>query len=153
MTGTGSTHPLVAAAIREIEASHDFFVRWFLGTAEEAEFALWLRTTHPEFRLTTPGGAMLGCEAIVAWIGAARGSMTSRFEIAVEDIEPIHVGEDAVLLIYVERQYRDGRTTRRQSMAFFLRDDSAPRGVVWRHLQETWLQAAEMEQPGPKPAT
>lgn len=153
MTGTGSTHPLVAAAIREIEASHDFFVRWFLGTAEEAEFALWLRTTHPEFRLTTPGGAMLGCEAIVEWIGAARGSMRSRFEIAVEDIEPIHVGADAVLLIYVERQYRDGRTTRRQSMAFFLRDDSAPRGVVWRHLQETWLQAAEMEQPGPKPTT
>lgn len=145
MTATGSTHPLVAAAIREIEASHDFFVRWFLGTADEAEFVLWLRTTHPEFRLTTPGGAMLGSEAIVAWIGAARGSMTTRFEIAVEDIEPIHVGEDAVLLIYVERQYRDGRITRRQSMAFFLRDDSAPRGVVWRHLQETWLQTAETE--------
>ncbi|MBB3929515.1 hypothetical protein GGR25_000534 [Kaistia hirudinis] len=153
MTGAGSTHPLVAAAIREIEASHDFFVRWFLGTADEAEFALWLRTTHPAFRLTTPGGAMLGNAAIVAWIGAARGSMTTRFEIAVEDIEPIHVGEDAVLLIYVERQYRDGRITRRQSMAFFLKEDSAPRGVVWRHLQETWLQAPETEQPGSKPAT
>ena len=153
MTGTGSTHPLVAAAIREIEASHDFFVRWFLGTAEEAEFALWLRTTHPEFRLTTPGGEMLDEPAIRRWIAAAKGSVHERFEIAIEDPEVIHASDEAVLLIYVERQYRDGRTTRRQSMAFFLRDDSAPRGVVWRHLQETWLQAAEMEQPGPKPTT
>jgi hypothetical protein len=134
-------HPLVGAAIREIETSHDFFVRWFLGTAEAAEFDVWLTTTHPEFRLTTPGGAMLGLEAIIVWIRGAFGSMASRFEIGIEDVEVIHVTTDAVLLIYVERQYRDGGTTRRQSMALFLRDDGAPRGVVWRHLQETWLQA------------
>jgi hypothetical protein len=143
MTGTGSTHPLVAAAIREIEASHDFFVRWFLGTADASEFDLWQRTTHPEFRLTTPGGVMLGRAAIVEWIRGAFGTQISRFEIGIEDVEAVHVGADAVLLIYVERQYRDGGTTRRQSMAFFLKDDGAPRGVVWRHLQETWLQAAE----------
>ncbi len=132
-------HPLVEAAIREIEASHDFFVRWFLGTAGDDEFALWLRTTAPEFRLTTPDGAMLDLDAIRPWIAGAKGSQTTRFEIGIEDVEAIHASADAVLLIYVERQYREGRTTRRQSMALFLKDESAPRGVVWRHLQETWL--------------
>jgi hypothetical protein len=141
-------HPLVAAAIREIEASHDFFVRWFLGTAGDDEFALWKRTTAPDFRLTTPDGTMLALPAITTWIGGAKGSMTSRFEIGIEDVEVIEASADAVLLIYVERQYRDGRTTRRQSMAFFLKDDSAPRGVVWRHLQETWLQADERSSRG-----
>ncbi|HWJ75623.1 MAG TPA: hypothetical protein VNX29_20870 [Kaistia sp.] len=133
-------HPLVAAAIREIEASHDFFVRWFLGTASDDEFTLWLRTTAPEFRLTTPGGTMLALPEITTWIAGAKGSQTTRFEIGIEDVEAVHVSADGVLLIYVERQYREGRTTRRQSMALFLKDDSAPRGVVWRHLQETWLQ-------------
>lgn len=133
------THPLARKALREIEASHDFFVRWFLGTAGEDEFTLWLTTTAPDFRLTTPGGDMLGRDAIVTWIGGARGSETTRFEIAIEDPQAIHATDEAVLLIYVERQYRGGRTTRRQSMALFLRDDAAPRGVVWRHLQETWL--------------
>ena len=135
------SHPLVQAAFHEIEASHDFFVRWFLGTADDEEFALWQRTTAPEFRLTTPDGSMLGMAAITTWIGAAKGSQSGRFEIGIEDVEAIHASADAVLLIYVERQYREGRTTRRQSMALFLRDDGAPRGVVWRHLQETWLQA------------
>ena len=133
-------HPLARAAVAEIEASHDFFVRWFLGTATRDEFDLWLTTTHPEFRLTTPGGDMLDRAAIVPWIEGAFGSMTERFEIGIEDVELVHASGDAVLLIYVERQYRDGRITRRRSMALFLGDEAAPRGVVWRHLQETWMQ-------------
>ena len=140
---TAPLHPLAAAAIREIEASHDFFVRWFLGTADAAEFALWPATLHPEFRLTTPGGAMLAMAEIVRWIEGARGSMTTRFEIGIDDVEVIHATDEAVLLIYVERQYRDERITRRRSMALFLGDRNAPRGVVWRHLQETWMQTDE----------
>ena len=34
-----------------------------------------------------------------------------------------------------------GETTRRRSTALFLASPAAPRGVVWRHLQETWMEA------------
>ncbi len=76
-------HPLARAAVAEIAASHDFFVRWFLGTATRDEFELWLTTTHPDFRLTTPGGEMLDRGAIVPWIEGAFGSMADRFEVTL----------------------------------------------------------------------
>ena len=64
------------------------------------------------------------------------------FTIVVSDPHAAWAGEGAVLLEYTERQYRDGSWTRRRSTALFLADPSTPRGVEWRHLQETWMGAA-----------
>ena len=71
---------------------------------------------------------------------AARGSTSPDFTIETLDARAVWQAGDAALLEYVEQQYRDGRTTRRQSTALFTLAPSAPRGVVWRHLQETWIE-------------
>ena len=60
-------------------------------------------------------------------------------------IRPIWERGEAVLLQYVEQQYRDGRTTRRLSTALFTAEPDAPCGVVWRHLQETWMRMPDHE--------
>jgi hypothetical protein len=93
-----------------------------------------------DFRIISPDGAIEERDAIISSIRNARGSRGLDFAIIALDPHAIWAGGKAVLLEYTEQQYRAGRTTRRRSTALFLADPAAPRGVVWRHLQETWMQ-------------
>jgi hypothetical protein len=138
------TVPLSELARREVIALHEFFVRWFTS-GEGADFASCERAFAPDFAMVTPEGKLHGRDAIVAMLRDARGALSPGFAITILDPHPVWTDGDAVLLGYVEQQYRDGRVTRRRSTALFTRDASAPRGVVWRYLQETWMDAGEKE--------
>ena len=63
----------------------------------------------------------------------------SRSGVRVRDVT-----EDRCLCTYEEWQ-SDTETTGRVSTAFFIRDEGAPAGVRWRHLQETWLETSKTE--------
>jgi hypothetical protein len=78
---------------------------------------------------------------VIERLRRARGAYPADFRIVVLDPDAIWTREDAALLEYTERQYRDARTNARRSTALFLADRAAPRGVVWRHLHETWIEA------------
>jgi hypothetical protein len=126
---------LAEQARREVEELHAFFVALFTG--KRRDLARCSEAFAAEFSMVTPDGARHDRAQILAGLAAA--SVAPGFEIRIRDVRPIWEGEGAVLLRYVEEQYRDGRTTRRLSSALFTAEPGAPCGVVWRYLQETWL--------------
>jgi len=130
-------------AWREVVELHDLFVAWLRGDASAKDFSRAEASIGKDFRMISPDGKMDDRAAVLALIKDARGSRPSPFTIVARDPRTIWTGDGAVLLEYTEEQYRDGRSTRRRSTAFFLANQAAPCGVEWRHLHETWMEAAE----------
>jgi hypothetical protein len=134
--------PLAELARREVLALHAFFVVWFRPGPAAADFGPCEAALALDFRMVSPDGMVSDRAAVLQRLRQARGSQPPDFAIAIAGIEPLWQQGDAVLLAYVEEQYRSGSTTRRRSTALFTAEPAAPRGVVWRHLQETWMPVA-----------
>jgi len=133
---------LADRAAQEIFELHVFFGEWLRPSAKAFDLGRLEQALDPDFRLIGPDGGIRDRAAVIGWIGAARGSRGPDFAIDVSGIRPVWQSAEAILLEYVEAQYGQGRTTRRLSTALLCLAPAAPCGVVWRHLQETWLQAA-----------
>jgi hypothetical protein len=136
-----STPSLPDLAWQEVVALHAFFEAWLRESESVMDFSEVEAAIGRDFRLISPDGKMEEREAVLAWIRDARGSRGPDFKIVALDPRAIWTGDGAVLLEYSEQQYRDGQTTRRRSTALFLANPAAPRGMEWRHLQETWIEA------------
>ena len=148
----GPAPDLIERARREVIELHDFFMAWFRPvTAETAMLDLdrCAAALAPDFQQIGPDGQAYPRDLLLQRLAAARGCRPAGFVIEIEDIRPVWQNDAAILLDYVERQYClepskadavSGETWRR-STAFFTLSTMAPQGVVWRHLQETWLQA------------
>lgn len=135
--------PLAELARREVLALHEFFVAWFRPGGPDSDFRLCEAAFADDFRMVTPDGTGHDRAAIVAMVRRARGLLPDDFAIVISELEPLWRQQDAILLGYTEQQYRSRSTTRRRSTALFTAAPAAPRGVVWRHLQETWLTKTE----------
>ncbi len=133
-----SSPSLADLAWQEVVALHAFFETWLRESESVMDFSEVEAAIGRDFRMISPDGKIEEGEAVVSWIRGARGSRGSDFRIVASDPRAIWAGDSAVLLEYTEQQYRDGRTTRRRSTALFLASPAAPRGVEWRHLQESW---------------
>lgn len=140
------TERLADLAIREVVELHDFFGAWLRPTNSSGtngsplDPARFERAFAPEFRLVGPDGRARECANITAWLHDLKGGRGADFRMEVSDFRPVWQQGDAILLEYVETQYLQGKTTQRQSTALLKRAPSAPAGIVWVHLQETWLQ-------------
>jgi len=134
--------PLAELAQREVIALHEFFVAWFRPATAAPAFGECEAALAPDFRMVTPDGAVNDRAAVLQGLRQARGSQPADFAIVVADVGMLWQEGDAILLGYVEEQYRTGSITRRRSTALFTAEPAAPRGVVWRHLQETWMPVA-----------
>jgi hypothetical protein len=134
---------LADLAIRESVELHDFFSRWLRAKEEALDIARLEGALDPDFRLVAPDGGVRERKAVIDWIAGVRGSRGADFWIDVAEFVTVWQSPEAVLLEYVETQYIDGKTTKRLSTALFCRAPGAPTGVVWRHLQETWLQPGD----------
>jgi hypothetical protein len=130
---------LASLAWQEVVALHAFFEAWLREGDQPMDFSEVEAAIGRDFRMISPDGTIEEREAVVLWVKNSRGSRGPDFTILALDPHPIWSGDGAVLLEYTEQQYRAGKTTRRRSTALFLANPSAPRGVEWRHLQETWL--------------
>jgi hypothetical protein len=128
---------LAGKASREVRALHEFFVGWFRG--DLTDFAPCAAAFAADFRMITPDGAAHDRAAVMQRLIGARASAPADFAIDILQPHVAWQSADAVLLEYVERQYRDGRIGERKSTGLFTDEIAAPRGVVWRHLQETWM--------------
>jgi hypothetical protein len=129
-------------ASEEVYALHAFFAAWFRGIADApADFVVCEAALAPDFRMVDPDGGVHDRAAVLGRLRAARGSAPADFSIDILEPRAVWASADAALLEYVERQYRDGRMSSRRSTALFTADATAPRQVVWRHLQETWTGA------------
>ena len=134
---------LAERARREVLALHDFFVVWFRPGATAIDFGQCEAALAPDFRMVAPDGKVNDRAAVLRRLRQARGALPADFAIVIAAIEPLWQQGDAILLGYVEEQYRSGSITRRRSTALFTAEATAPRGVVWRHLQETWMPVAD----------
>jgi hypothetical protein len=135
---------LTDLAIRETVELHEFFSRWLRAKGEEKlDIARLEGALDPGFRLVAPDGGVRERQSVIDWIAGVRGSRGADFWIDVADFVAVWQSPEAVLLEYVETQYIEGKTTMRLATALFCRATGTPCGVVWRHLQETWLQEGE----------
>lgn len=131
---------LIAAAQAEVINRHAFFVGWFTGKLPDAAMEDSARAFAPDMLMIVPDGAMITSDQVVAMLRGARGKRGADFAIKVELREARLLGQTA-LIVYDEHQVIDGANTARRSSALFTADADAPEGVVWRHLQETWLKS------------
>jgi hypothetical protein len=132
--------PLAEKAKAEIESLHAHLVGLF--TRRHRDLARCETAFAPGLSMITPDGSCFDRARILA--NLANASAAPDFQITIRDVQSIWESETAVLLRYIEEQYRDGETTRRLSSALFTADGTAPMGVVWRHLHETWQETKEV---------
>lgn len=131
-------------ASAEIVALHRFFVKWYdRTTAEAADFSLFERAMGPGMHMIPPSGAVLDRDQVIGHVRANRGAFDGDFAIEITDIRPAWQAGDTIVVTYVENQRRAGEATARRASALFTENPSAPNGVEWRHLHETWMQADE----------
>jgi len=133
---------LAAAALAEIAALHRFFVAWFTGRCPKsrASFARVADALAADFVQIDPAGRERRRGPLLAALSAAHGSRAGEpFAIRIVRPRIRLVRRGLALATYEERQRSGGATTRRRSSALFAPAASAPGGVAWLHLQETWI--------------
>ena len=132
---------LFAQASAEIVDLHRFVVDWFVAArADNVDFGRFEAVMGEGLTMIAPSGAILDRDAVVDHVRQSRASCDDGFAISIEDIRPGWQTDDTIVVLYVEAQLRGGKRSRRQSSAVFTPNSSAPNGVQWRHLHETWLQ-------------
>jgi hypothetical protein len=143
-----STDPsLFERASTEIIAFHDFFVAWYdAPTADATDFGRCELAFGEDFHMIPPTGRVFDREATIDLIRSNRASYNGDFSIEIEDIRSGWEAADMIVVTYIEAQVRAGKSSRRQASALFTSCSSAPNGVEWRHLHETWLQMPETSQ-------
>lgn len=132
---------LEADAMREVHERHHAFVEWFCKGDDETVMASIIASFGADFAMIHPDGLLMERDVLIESLRKARCSREADFEIIIDDARPLWSRCDAVLVGYIERQSIGGERTARRSTALFTRQKDAPCGVVWRHLQETWLAA------------
>jgi hypothetical protein len=139
MSDTPSLFELASA---EIIAFHRFFVAWYdAATADSVDFGRCEQVFAPEFHMIPPTGRIYDRTETIEFIRANRASFNGDFAIDIENIHTFWQDDEMILLTYVEKQDRRGEKTARQASAYFIRHSSAPNGVQWRYLHESWMQA------------
>lgn len=137
-------HSLFSRASAEVVGMHRFFVDWFVvARADAVDFGRFEAAMGESFAMVVPDGQVLDRDAVVDHVRSSRASCDDGFAISIEDIRPGWQSADTIVVFYVEAQLRAGKHSRRQSSAVFTTSSSAPNGVEWQHLHETWLQVPE----------
>ena len=132
---------LADLAVRECVDLHEFFRAWLSPhNGSKLDPQRFERAFDPEFRLVGPDGGVRDRAAIVSWLYDLKEGRGADFRMEVSDFRSVWQQGDAILLEYMETQYLQGKTTQRQSTALMKRAPGAPAGMLWVHLQETWLQ-------------
>ena len=123
----------LAAFEAEVRGLHAFFERWFAGSADSNELER-LDVLDDSFQMIGPDGHLQTVAQVRTAIEAAYGRRSLQIEIRNVLVHPV-----APVGTYEEWQTIDGRVTGRISSAVMVDDSSAPNGLRWMHLQETWL--------------
>lgn len=131
MTDAGM-HEMVA---REIVALHVEFEQWFRGDLENLNRVR--AVLADDFTFVSPQGTIVQLADLLAGLEESRGSR----EIGIRIENPIvhWRTSGAILATYQEWHDHSEYQTTRQTTALFTIDDSAPGGLMWRHVHETWI--------------
>jgi hypothetical protein len=136
-------HTMEKRCRREIDALHEFFEGWFNGRIDnsEAEFSRFEGALAPDFTMVTPGAELVQRAALLASLRAAHGSRSARerFRILIQATAGRALSAELAHFTYEEwHESADGQRGRLSSVLFEA-DASAPGGVRWLFVHETWL--------------
>ncbi len=134
------------APAKEVVDLHVFFEDWFRGSCENNE-QVWGERLHArmdeDFYIVLPGGHGLSGSGFWPEMQGLYGSNPD-FQINIRNIQqrPCSQG-DWVILTYEEWQkgakYSTPPNNARVATAILIKDASAPNGLRWVHVHETWL--------------
>ena len=141
MANSSITGTAVCARFRNYTTS---FRRGSRGSlpATDTAFGRFTQATAAGFTLIGPDGSVAGADETAAWIRAAYGTRHG-FKLWTDAHTLRAAGEDWALCTYREWQTRDGETTVRISTALLVADATAPTGLSWLHVHETWMGGAQ----------
>jgi len=130
----------------EIRELHEFFQDWFLGRlpAGDESFQRFARAMDPAFTMITPAGALVDLADLTARLRQAHGSRAdSGFTIRVRPVSVLKLDDGLALAVYEEWQSGPEGESAWTSSALLRRDKTAPGGIRWLHVHETYLPGME----------
>ena len=139
LTGREMNREVILA---EIEQLHAFFEGWFLGTLpqDDQTFARFEGALSSGFSIIGPAGVEFDRAGVLEMVRGAHGSRSGEdFAIWIESVRVRRCGTESCLATYEEWQGPEGSGEGRLSSVVFELDDTAPTGLLWRHVHETWL--------------
>lgn len=119
----------------EIAALHVVFEDWLRGTGDSLDRVE--ASLGEGFAIVPPRGALVARADLMAGLQQARGSRDVRIRVKRPQVLWQH--GDALLAAYEEWHEHGEYTTTRQSTALFTLDETAPGGLRWQHVHETWI--------------
>lgn len=128
---------------REIRDLHEFFVDWYTGAVESDAFERVEAALHPHFVRVAPTGDIADRESVLRSIRHEFDCHDfGTFDIEIRNVDPVVLEEEYSLVRYEECQRTtDGTNGRLSTVLFTPPSSERRRAPVWRHLQETWLDA------------
>lgn len=145
---TAQPESLDALCHREVVELHQFFEDWFLAKLDDtdAAFDRFSSAMADSFQIVPPSGFMSDIDRLNVRLRSAHGAWTGPdgngtgwIWVSAVNTRPVAGHDDLCLVTYEEWQEREGVARGRQSTALMQRDESAPGGVLWLHVHETWL--------------
>ncbi len=125
--------------IKEIEELHAFFEALFLGSEtsmDRAEVAF-----APGFTFAGPDGTEHDRPGVIEMLHEGRAH-TNDLRITTSDHHLVVETDGVLVCTYVEHHHLSTRQTHRLTTAVFVPERSAPNGLQWLRVQETWLPAS-----------
>ena len=125
----------------EVVALHVVIADWLAGRVSDSDDAYrrFSEAMAEDFEIISPAGTHTDRDGIVASLRGAHGVQQASFSIAIKNIRTRMLRPPLALLTYEEWQTEGDRTTARLSSVLLRDEPSAPGGVTWVHLHETWL--------------
>lgn len=157
---------IVERCAKEVIDLHQYFQDWFRGDIPNSpeNQQRFSNSFDRQCELVTPNGQIDGFTDINQRFLAAYKKFPDA-KIWTSGFVPILVSDDRVLVKYKEWRQIDGVTNLRVTTCLFTRDDglkegasegvseglahSAPNGVKWFYIHETWLSSLEQAAPAP----
>lgn len=123
----------------EIRQLHKFFQDWYRGDVGHSDFQRFEQALHPDFQMVMPSGHALERERILSAVRGDHGSDTDA-TVEIRNVQMVSARQSTAIFSYEEWQSNSTETMRgRLSSVVFVDDDSAPNGLKWWHVHETWL--------------
>mmetsp|Transcript_1270 Transcript_1270/g.2281 ORF Transcript_1270/g.2281 Transcript_1270/m.2281 type:complete len:147 (-) Transcript_1270:312-752(-) len=126
----------------EVIRIHAFFVDWLTGRYPNSSEIFWKgcgKAFSKDLVLINPSGEVSRNGDLRYELQKAYGNLEgSNFNMKIRNFQVLQSHPDWCLTMYEKWHYHGSITTARQCTALFRPNPSAPNGVEWVHIHETW---------------